>query len=164
MDASTYARQQLKSAFELFHACAGGMTDEQYNWKPGGTCNVAAKSHVHALSSIDFFVNAVVRAGKPRWGEVAAAHSLPENPLGIWAYDGPIPYEPVDVYGKKLQAEVLDYVESLSDADLDREIDTQFFGRKSVAWLLQLGVNHLVGHGGDIAAVKGMQGLKGLPF
>ncbi len=48
--------------------------------------------------------------------------------------------------------------------DLDREIETQFFGRKSAAWLLQLAGVHSVGHGGDIAAVKGMQGLKGLPF
>ena len=164
MDAPTYAAQQLKSAFELFNACAAGMTDEQYNWKPGGTSNVPAKSHVHGLSSIDFFVNAIVRGGKTRWGELAAAHSLPENPLTIWAHEGSLPYEAVEEYGKKLQTDVLDYVASLKDADLDREIDTQFFGRKSVAWLLQLSVNHLVGHGGDIAAVKGMQGLKGLPF
>lgn len=164
MNAAEYAKQNLSEALGLLNVCAGGMTDEQYNWKPGGTCNVAAKSHVHALTSIDFFINGVVRGEQIMWPEVATANGLPANPLQVWQHDAPIPYAVIKDYGERVQRAALEYVGTLKDDDLDREIETQFFGRKSVAWLLQLAGNHAVGHGGDIAAVKGMQGLKGLPF
>lgn len=164
MNAIEYARQDLAEALGLLKLCASGMTDEQYNWKPGGTCNVAAQSHVHALTSVDFFINGIVRAGQLIWTDVAAAGGLPANPLQIWQHNEVIPYATIKDYGDRLQQAVLEYLGTLSDQDLDREIETQFFGKKSVAWLVQLAGNHAVGHGGDIAAVKGMQGLKGLPF
>jgi hypothetical protein len=59
---------------------------------------------------------------------------------------------------------MVEYISSIGDDDLDREVETQFFGKKDVAYLLQLAAMHAAGHAGDIAAVKGAQGLKGLPF
>jgi hypothetical protein len=164
MNTASFAQSQLESAFELFNMCAGNMNDEQYNWKPAGTSNIAAKSHVHGLTSVDFFINGIVRGEKLKWGDVASSNGLPENPMAIWTHEQPIPYSALTAYGKDVQKDVLAYVGTLSDADFDREIETNFFGKKSVAWLVQLACNHLVGHGGEIAAVKGMQGLKGLPF
>jgi hypothetical protein len=146
------------------NSCAAGMDDAQYNYSPGGTCNPAAKSHVHALSSIDFFINGLAKGGDLGWAKIAEQHGLPGNPLQIWQHEGTIPYAAMNEYGQNVQKSALEYVASLSDADLDREVETQFFGKKSVAWLLQLAGYHAVGHAGDIAAVKGMQGLKGLPF
>ncbi len=150
--------------FGLVGQCAGGVDDAQYNWKPGGTANSAAKSHVHAISSMDFFINGTVQGKEMLWSPFALKHGLPESPLAVWAYEGTIPVEPMKEYSKSVQDAVLEYVGSLSDADFDREVETQFFGKKSVAWLVQLAGMHAVGHAGDMAAVKGMQGLKGLPF
>jgi hypothetical protein len=164
MDAVTYAKTDLEAAFGLLNTCAGGMNDEQYNWKPAGTANVIAKSHVHTISSIDFFINGIIRGGELGWPKIAQEHGLPGNPLQIWTHDGRVPMSPMLEYAESVQKSALEFVATLKDADLDREIDTQFFGKKSVAWLLQLAGTHSVGHGGDIAAVKGMQGLKGLPF
>lgn len=164
MNAVEYATQNLRESFGLLNMCAGGMNDEQYNWSPAGTCNPAAKSHIHALTSVEFFVTATVQGGKMQWPEIAAANGLPPNPTQIWSHDKMVPVAVINEYSQLVQKAALDYVASLKDADLDREIETQFFGKKSVAWLLQLAGNHAVGHGGDIAAVKGMQGLKGLPF
>ncbi len=164
MDGVTYAKTQLEQALGLMNTCASGMDDAQYNWHPGGTCNTAAKSHVHALTAIDFFVVASLTGGQMSWGDVAAATGIPANPTEVWNYDGSIPFAPIDEYGKKIQKAALDYVATLKDADLDHEANAGPFGMKSVAFLLQLAGTHAVGHGGDIAAVKGMQGLKGLPF
>jgi hypothetical protein len=164
MDAITYAKTDLESAFGLLNMCAAGLDEAQYNWKPAGTANVIAKSHVHALSSIDFFINGIIKGGELGWPKVAGAHGLPANPLEIWRFEGNVPMAVVLEYGNTAQKNALDFVASMKDSDLDREIETQFFGRKSVAWLLQLTGTHSVGHGGDIAAIKGMQGLKGLPF
>jgi hypothetical protein len=164
MNTAEYAKSSLEAMLGLVGTCAGGMDDSQYNWKPGGTANSAAKSHVHALTSMDFFINGAVQ-GKPLlWPEVAAQHNLPANPMEIWGFDGPIPVDPIKEYAANLQAGVLAHIGSLSDADFDREVETQFFGKKSVAFLVSLAGMHAVGHAGDMAAVKGMQGLKGLPF
>jgi hypothetical protein len=164
LNAVEYAKSNLQEALGLLNTCAAGMDDAQYNWKPGGTCNVAGKSHVHALTSIDFFINGIVAGRDLSWPKVAQEHGLPANPLQVWQHEGNIPVSVINEYSKTVQQAALDYVGTLSDADLDREIETQFFGKKTVAWLLQLAGNHAVGHAGDIAAVKGMQGLKGLPF
>jgi hypothetical protein len=84
--------------------------------------------------------------------------------MGIWSFDGTIPMAAINAYAKEIEQAALDYVGSLTEADLDREIDTQFFGKKSLGWIIQLVGLHSAGHTGDISAVKGMQGLKGLPF
>jgi hypothetical protein len=164
MNAVTYAKKTLEQTFALFNVIADGLTDAQYNWKPEGTANNIAKSHVHAMSSIDFFINATLAGGQMIWPEVAARNGLPENPTEIWAHASPIPFPPMKEYAARVQKAALDYVSTLSDADLDREVETPFFGKKNVAFLVALSGVHAMGHGGDIAAIKGLQGLKGLPF
>ena len=164
MDAITYAKTNLESSFALVNMCAAGVDDAQYNWKPGGTSNVMAKSHVHAISSVDYFINGIVKGGELGWTKVAQENGLPQSPLEIWKFEGAIPVAAVSEYAKNVQQSVLDQLATMKDADLDREIETQFFGKQTVAWLVQLAGTHAVGHAGDMAAVKGMQGLKGLPF
>jgi hypothetical protein len=164
MNAGEYAKGQLEMAFGLVNACAGGMDDAQYNHAPGGTANTAAKSHVHAMTSTDFFLNNIAQGKQLLWPEFAATNNLPANPMEIWVFAGEVPLTAMNEYARQVQNSALDYVGSLGEADFDREIETQFFGRKSVAFLIQLAGMHAVGHAGDMAAVKGIQGLKGLPF
>ena len=164
MHATRYAKLQLEQAFNLINGAAQGMDDKQYNWKPEGTCNPAGKNHVHALTSIDFFLNFIAQGKPTLWQSFATEHGLPQNPLEVWGYDGQISMDAVNAYGQKVQQSALDYLATLSDADLDREVDTRFFGTQNVGFLLQLAGMHTVGHTGDIAALKGIQGLKGLPF
>lgn len=164
MDGVTYAKTQLEQALGLMNTCASGMDDTQYNWKPGGTCNSAAKSHVHAVTSLDFFIVRSLMGGQMSWGDVASANGLPANPTEVWNYAGAIPFAPIDEYSKKVQKIALDYVATMKDADLDVDANAGPFGMKPASFLIQLAGTHAVGHGGDIAAVKGMQGLKGLPF
>jgi uncharacterized damage-inducible protein DinB len=164
MNGPAYAKLSLTETFGLMNAASDGMDEAQYNWAPGGTCNSVAKSHVHATTSIDFFINAIAQ-GKPLlWSEHGPKAGLPANPMGIWSFEGTIPMAAINAYAKEIEQAALDYVGSLTEADLDREIDTQFFGKKSLGWIIQLVGLHSAGHTGDISAVKGMQGLKGLPF
>ena len=164
MNATAYARLQLEQAFSLMNGTAQGMDDKQYNWKPEGTCNPIGKNHVHAMTAVDFFLNFLAQGKAPLWQPVAAEHGLPQNSLEIWKFDGKIPLDAINAYGQQVQKSALDYVATLSDADLDRELDTKFIGTQSVAFLVQLSGMHTVGHAGDIAALKGIQGMKGLPF
>lgn len=164
MDAITFVEGQFDHAWNIAAMVAKDMTDEQYNTAPGGTSNSPAQSHVHAMSSVDFFVNKVIRGDKLSWSEFASVHGLPANPMEIWAFSGTVPLAPINEYAVTVKQLVHDYLGTLRDTDLDREIETQFFGKQTVAWILQLGVAHLAAHAGDMAAIKGVQGLKGLPF
>ena len=164
VQATAYAKLQLEQAFGLLNAVVKGLDDVQYNWKPDGTCNAIARTHVHALTSLDFFLNGVLQ-GKPTiWQPFAAEQALPANPLEIWTYGGEVAVAAIGGYGVEVQKSALDYVASLSDVDLEREVDTRLFGTRPVAFVIQLAGMHTAGHTGEMAAVKGMQGLKGLPF
>ena len=164
MKAKDYARSQVEGALDFMAMCAKDMDEAQYNHKPAGTTNSAAKLHAHALSGADFFVT-VVLAGKPsKWPEFASQTGLPENQREIWGSDATISLDVMQAYAEAIKGPTLEYIDSLSDEDLDREFDTRFAGTQTVAWVLQLVGSHTIGHAGEISAVKGTQGLKGLPF
>lgn len=164
MNATAYAKLQLEQAFSLLNGTAQGMTEAQYNFKPEGTANPIGKNHVHSLTAVDFFLNFLAQGKAPLWSGFAASTGLPQNSLEIWKFEGKIPLDAIASYGQDVQKSALDYLATLSDGDLDRELDTRVFGTQNVGFLLQLAGMHTVGHTGDIAALKGLQGLKGLPF
>lgn len=164
MKAVDYAKLQTEQAFGLVKIAADGMDDAQYNLDGPGTCNAAAKSHVHALTSYDFFIMNKAKGGEMLWPAFAAKHGLPPNPMEIWGHNATISGAAMKEYAEQIQKATVAYIATLSDADLDRQVDTQFFGMQSLAFLIQLASMHATGHAGDVAAVKGMQGLKGLPF
>lgn len=164
MNAITYAKEQLASSFNLLNMCTDGLDDATYNWQPAGTSNSVAKSHVHALTAIDFFIMRAAKGGEMAWPQFASEHNLPTKGQEIWNFEGTIPFAAVKEFGKQAQKAALEYVASLKDEDLDTVIDAQFFGKQPLAFFLQLVGMHTAGHAGDMAAVKGMQGMKGLPF
>ena len=164
MNATTYAKLQLQRSFDLLNVATQGVDDSQYNWKPAGTCNPVSKMHAHALSAIDVFINGIIKGSAPNWPEFAAKNGWPADAMEVWGSDATFSLQSTEEYGKKMQEMALNYVSTLSDSDLDREVETRFFGKQSVGFVLQLLGEHTAAHAGDISAVKGMQGLKGLPF
>ena len=70
-------------------------------------------------------------------------------------------------YAQAVYAATDEYVSNLSEDDLDRQLDFNSFGlgTQSLNWALFVFVtSHVAEHMGEIAVVKGIQGLKGLPF
>lgn len=59
---------------------------------------------------------------------------------------------------------VEDFLESATDAQLQREVDGPVGKTTAIELLANIGVNHVAGHWGEIAALKGVQGYKGLRF
>ena len=164
MKAIDYVKLQTEQAFGLLKMASDGMDDAQYNLDGPGTCNAAAKSHVHALTSFDFFVLNKAKGAEMIWPGFATKNGLPPNPMEIWGHSANISGAAMKDYAEQVEKATLDYIGTISDTDLDRQVDTQFFGMQNVAYLLQLAAMHATGHAGDVAAVKGSQGLKGLPF
>lgn len=164
MDAVTYAKTALEQTFGLLKPVVDGMDDDQYNFSPPGTSNSIARSHAHLVSALDFFVNNVLRGQPPVWSTFAPEHGLPANPLEIWKHDERVSMKDMLAYQQQILDGVLSYVSTLSEADLDRVVDSRVLGKQTVAFMLQLATMHTAGHAGDISTVKGFQGLKGLPF
>ena len=68
-------------------------------------------------------------------------------------------------YAKAVYAATDAYVSSLGPADLERKVDTRSSASRPVAFVLgNIAVWHVAEHNGEIGALKGVQGLKGLPF
>ncbi len=164
MKATEYARSGLGGALDFLAICAKDMDDAQYNHQPEGKCNPVAKLHAHALSGADFFVSTMLAGQPSKWPEVAAKTGLPANAMEIWGSDAKVSLDVMTEYANAIKDPILAYVDSLTDEDLDREIDTRFMGTQTVGWVLQLATSHTLGHAGEISAIKGTMGLKGLPM
>ena len=95
--------------------------------------------------------------GSPDWSEAYAA----------WARRVQIDLPALKAYGRAVYAATDAYLESLTDIDLDRELDLSAvgFGKQKLSWMLNfLVLNHIGTETGEISALKGIQGAKGYPF
>ena len=163
MNATQYAKTEILQGLDFLDLCVKDMTDEQYNWMPSGTGHPASKLHAHILYYLDFSINLVLGANPSSWGEFAKKEGLGESVAEIWTSDTTISPSAMQEYAKGLKPSVESYFGSVRDADLDKEVDTRFLGTQTVCWMLTFITYHTLIHTGEISAVKGMQGLKGLP-
>jgi uncharacterized damage-inducible protein DinB len=169
MNAAQFIRQQVAEVRGLNNAALAGLTDEQFNWLPPGTINPIKSTLLHAVAGEDLFFQLVIQGQPPLWGTGGWADKigLAQAPGGGqgWqeAKEATLELAPVLAYAEDMCTATNEYLERLTDEELDRRVN--FFGRESsVADVLARFVAHTVGHTGEIAAVKGMQGLRGLPF
>ena len=64
-------------------------------------------------------------------------------------------------------ASINDYLDTVSEADLDRVLDLTAYelGHRTVSWVLNaLVAGHLNNMAGELSTLKGVQGLRGYPF
>ena len=169
MNAAQYVHQQVAEARGLTDAAMAGLTDEQFNWPPPGTLNPIKSAMLHAVAGEDLFFQSLLRDRPPLWvtGGWAGRIGLAQAPGGGEGWEEARATElalaPVLAYAEAVCRETNDYLARLTDEELDRPVS--FFGAEStVAAVLARFVAHTAGHAGEIAAVKGMQALQGLPF
>jgi hypothetical protein len=169
MNAIEYIQRQLAGMRRLCDAPLQGLTDEQFNWCPPGLTNPISAILVHALTAEDRFVQQVLQ-GKPRIWETegwAEKIGLPIPPGGGRGWDevrgAALSLAPVLQYQQAVRTATDAYLATLTPADLDRSV-TLFNGERPAAEVFALLVTHSTGHAGEIAALKGVQGVKGLPF
>lgn len=171
MHAMTYIRDQVGTAHYELETAIKDLTPEQFNWSPPGTISPISAVLVHTLAGEDLFIQKIIQ-GKPRiwdaggWAKRIGVPSAPDGPdVSAWeAYRTiQVPIEPVLAYKQEIFAATDACLASLTAEGLDRQVD--FFGRtRLVGEILMLAVTHLCCHAGEIAALKGMQGARGLPY
>lgn len=169
MDVKTYIQQQMANARRQVDAVVKDITDEQFNWSPPGTINPISAILIHMLVSEDYFIQTILQ-GKSRcwevqeWGRKIGIQTPPERGRSWDEFNTvKIRVVPVLAYEQVIRDATDHFLADLTEEELDRQVN--FAGRVvPVAEVLIILVVHIASHAGEIAAVKGMQGIKGLPF
>jgi hypothetical protein len=167
MDVKQYIRMQIAAAWRTSDEAISGLTDELVNWAPPGVANPISATLAHIIGGEDRFVQTVLQ-GKPRiwdtqsWGEKIGVDVLPSPGAGWDDYRGKkASIDAFKAYQQVVRAATSAYLESLSAEELERRVS--FADREaSVADMLVFLVIHITEHSGEVAALKGVQGIKGL--
>ena len=162
----------LKASYAMAHQMAGFIAGDLAADAAGKTLpgsNVQPMGHilVHAIGTEDRFIQGMMQH-KPLVFETGGwAEKLGFQPGGPPSLTDDFNVDPAKVmaYGQAVFAAAEAYVGGLSDAELAREFDTGILGVQKIGQFLGgLALSHFTAHLGEIAALKGAMGLKGLPF
>jgi uncharacterized damage-inducible protein DinB len=169
MDARTFIQLQMDNVHGQVDIVMKDLTYDQFNWLPPGTISPISAILLHLLAGEDFFIQGIMQ-GKPGcWDEQGWLGKIgiqaPGGPVNNWEVfkTTRVAIAPVLAYGLAVRAATDAYLSALTADELDRQVN--FVGRMlPVGEVLTILMNHITCHAGEISAVKGMQGLKGLPF
>ncbi len=147
--------------------CSPSILHQAYE---GGTISNVASIYAHMAFTEDFIVNGMLQGKPPRYKaenwESKTGILMPANPAMdvAWTENLRMDLDQFDQYAKEVFSHSETYIRGLSDAELERMVPA-FGSERSVGWLLANIIGtHTPMHTGEIAALKGVQGLKGLPF
>ena len=169
MHVTEYIQRQVHTMRRLVDATLQGLTDEQLNWAAPGQANPIRATLLHMLAAEDRYFQTVLRGQPMLWetGGWSERIGLPYPPGAGRGWDEvkttTLAVEPVLAYAQAVREATETYLVALTDAELGRTV--QFFGgERPAADVIITFVAHTLGHSGEVAALRGVQGVKGLPF
>jgi hypothetical protein len=168
------AQQAVKDQLAFWHGignsvlgdCADALNKRVDNAKVGSISSIYA----HMVFAEDNIVNGMIQ-GKPSiyasggW-EAKTGVKSPDGPMqnADWAAGVNMDLAKFQDYAKEVFANTDAFLAGLSDAELERKIQGPV-GETTVGWfVVNILATHFPQHLGEIAALKGVHGLKGLPF
>lgn len=164
-------REGLGWANQLLAMVTSNMTEEQAHWHPQGIANPAGAQYAHALVGEDAVINGLLRGGVPLYARAWAGRtgiSEPQMQADFeWARRVRIVLPDIHAYANAVYESGQTYLSSLTDEDLDRDIDlTGYgFGVRTAGWVLNsIVIGHVNNMAGEISVIKGLQGAQGYPF
>lgn len=166
---------QLKAAHNTLEQIMEGVTDEVAHFMPPGTANPIAGTYAHLVFTEDLFIHNFLTKtqpllGKTFKGKTGASEVQPTDwqvAYPKWLKEVTLDIKLFREYAKAVFAESEEYIASLTDADLEKDVDMSEFGmgkRKVYDFIANLISGHVYPIMGEIAVLKGIQGLKGYPF
>ncbi|HXJ79506.1 MAG TPA: DinB family protein [Candidatus Methylomirabilis sp.] len=165
-------RQQLAGSHDILEQTIADCSQEVLDKNlPGATINSVGSIYAHTIFSEDGILHGMLQGKPPIYktqGWAARTNvQMPEQPefSPEWARAVRMKLPAFREYAKAVYAATDAYLAGLSDADLERKVQTGFVGEQTVAFVIgNVLAWHAAQHTGEIAALKGVQGLKGLPF
>ncbi|HET7034909.1 MAG TPA: DinB family protein [Thermomicrobiaceae bacterium] len=163
MDAGELLRNQAATADHLMTQIIGPVTPEQARWHPADSAaNPIAKTYLHVYISQDRLVHRL--QGQPPLLEQGWHEKLGFNPDQPWYQQAEPDLDTARAYAAEVQQATQPLLANLPDELFTRELDMPFGRTPAVNALATILVTHKMMHGGEIAGLLGVQGVKGLPF
>lgn len=173
-----YIRESLKNAHGTLEATMAEVTSEQAHLQPEGTAHSIAATYAHLVASEDGIVNGMLKNAAPlsatsfknKTGLSAPHPEMSgdwEQNYKAWTKVLTVNLGQLREYAQAVYKMTDEYLAALTDESLQAPVDLSAIGMGQVttAYILD---RFLVGHTdnitGEIAVLKGTQGLKGYPF
>lgn len=173
--ASKILLNALKEAHSRLNGTMDGVTDEVAHFMPEGLANPIAGTYAHLIFSEDLFIHNFLKKtpslvdstfkDKTGASEVHPMEWVEAYPK--WLKEVKLDMKVFGEYAKAVQAASEEYLATLTDEDLDGDVDMSAFGmgtKKVHDFLSGIIIGHSDCITGEISVLKGIQGLKGYPF
>lgn len=173
-------REQLRDAHGLLEAVIADLTPEQAHWTPGHKANPIGANYAHVVIGEDALVSGLLKEGVPlfasNWGGKTGLSEMMPMPGSDgpgfpdwhnWAVSVKVDLGALGEYAQAVYAVTDQYLAEADDAEINRELDLSGLGipNRTVGQLFNGGIlSNVLLHTGEIACLKGLQGLKGYPF
>jgi len=168
-------QQTVKMQLGLWQSAAGSMLEEcddgvLHKTLPDATVTSIASIYAHAIFSEDAITQGMLQSKPPIYNtdgwKAKTGVAMPENP-GMnpeWAATVKMNLPAFREYAKAVHAATNAYLDNVTESELQEKVQTPI-GDQTKEWVVaNLLGTHLPQHTGEIAALKGVHGMKGLPF
>ena len=167
------AQELLRAQFQTMHQfldmtiadCSPGVLEKKDDaW----TINKIGSLYAHIVLSEDMMLSGMVTGRElvlksDGWAEKLGVNDETARKFEHLA-ELSIDIEAFRQYAKAVAAATDDFLANATDEQLNKEVDSPVAKQPFITFFANLGLTHVAGHWGEIAALKGVQGLKGLPF
>lgn len=173
MDAIALLRLQVEGAHTLSDRCMEGLSSEWVHWRPPGSAHPIGATYAHMVLNEDWGVHTLLQGQVPLYETTWAGRtgfSAPQPGGGAWeewARTVRVDLAALRQYAQAVYAATDAYLARLQAGDLDRQMTfppSSSTTRSLGQVLSSVLIGHHANHTGEIAAVKGLQGLRGYPF
>ncbi len=168
MNVIEYIKREMADVRRMIEGTMQDMTNELFNYPSPGTANTISATFIHLMNAEDNFIQKIIQGKTSVWEagnwnektQVAKPPGIGED----WSEfkHRKIAVQPLLDYKDAVWAATDTYLAALTPDELDREVNFAG-GIRTVADMLVLLASHSLSHNGEIAALKGIQGAKGLP-
>jgi len=166
MNAVDAIRHEARDSYEWLERIVSDVSPEQAGWSPPGSANSIAVNYAHIVVNTDVDVTRYFHGKTPLLEAGGWIERLGLNPRKLDDMDATIglDWTLLHEYGLLVQQQIQEQADALTQADLDRSF--QMIPESLGIWkgydiyALHIG-RHVWMHGGEIACIKGLQGLRG---
>jgi hypothetical protein len=173
MDTIELTQYALGNAFGILGQVTADLTQTLADLPAPGIANPIGATYWHAVSGADEVVHRWIGGQAPLferegWREKVLTVSAPEPQVGTMylTYMRTIRVDlpALHAYSEAVAGAIQAWLATLAPEELERKLDTPI-GESSIVQMLEVFVIwHINAHCGEIAALKGCQGVKGYPF
>lgn len=171
MEAIEVVRSNLADAHWLLEATVEGLSANHVHWEPPGTANTIGATYAHVIGSEDAFVQGtLLRQRLLADGNWAGRNGInlpiprPGSDWFAWSRRVQVDLPAAQRYAAAVYATTEAFLASVTSDQLGQAPDVPTPGSQTLNWLIHnLLILHAGIHTGEIAVLKGLQGLTGYP-